>query len=202
MTRISAAVAGTVALVFLTGCAASRNPSVTQLRSTATPISPFERLWVAGFVSDSIRGVDVNGETVRLLRAELYKQGRVRVLSGEALRLEGEDVFADSAYWRRVGEEHGNPVIVTGSVTLRAAPPNVIQPVGRAAGYILQPGFFLESRIVLVDGTTGEVVFSRRMPRQVRYGAGRHGSPMFMYLLMMDELMPDLLRAVTGVPNS
>lgn len=203
MTRMLATMAAAVGILLLGGCASSNSLRIPDSTSSLRVLSPFARLWVAGFVTESVGGVDVNGEAVRLLRAELRKQRGFRVLNGDPLMFESEGVFVDSAYWRRMGEDYGEPLIVTGSVRLKRAPPNIIQRVGRAAAaYVMQPGYFLESRIVLIDGTTGAVVFSDRMPRQVRYGAGRHATPSIMYELMIGRLMPDLIRAVGGEHTS
>jgi hypothetical protein len=63
--------------------------------------------------------------------------------------------------------------------------------------YLVEPGLFLESQIVLISGATGAVVATYRLPRQTQYGLGRRGAPLFMYLRMIDALMPDPVATVS-----
>lgn len=182
-----------VVVVLVPGCA--RNLSRPSFAPNMP--QPFQRVWVAGFVSGDSQGVDVNTTTVRLLRGELRERG-FEVVEGDPLELKTDDVFEDTAYWRRYAEDYRASVIVTGSVELKNAPPRVTQRGGRGGVYFVEPGLFLESQVVLISGATGAVVATYRLPRQTRYGLGRRGAPLFMYLGMMDTLMPELVRVVTG----
>lgn len=181
----------------LAGCA-SPNVGARSPRPTTLVIAPQQRILVAGFVTNDGGPVDVNGETVRLLRSELRRQGVLGVIQADPVPLSDEGVFSDAPYWRRVGAEHGSPLIVTGVVGLRSASPNVAQRSGRGGVYVLEPGFFLDARVVTIDGATGRVLSSDVLPRQVRHGAGRRGSPLFLYSDMMESLMPAFLREILG----
>jgi hypothetical protein len=57
--------------------------------------SPFQRVFVAGFVAGGNEEVDGNLETVRLLRSQLRQKGALRVDEGEALPL--NDIAAQQA---------------------------------------------------------------------------------------------------------
>ena len=186
-----------VLVLIVVGCTTA-TARVPARRMTSLVISPSQRILVAGFVADTEGPLDVNTETVRLLRDELLRQGMLGVIRADPVTLTTEAAFSDRAYWRVIGEEHGAPLIVTGKVQLRRAPPNVSQRGGRGGVYDVQPGFFLETEIVLIDGATGQVLSSERMPRKAQYGSGRRASPSFMYYSMMESVMPDLLRAVLG----
>ena len=170
-------------------------------QATNILISPGQRILVAGFVAESEGTVDVNAETVRLLRAELRRQGALGVIQSEPLALTGDGVFRDTAYWHLVGEEYGHPLIVTGTVRLRRAPPQVSQRGGRAGVYSVRPGLLLEVEVLLIDGTSGRVLSSKRLPRQSQYGSIGRESPVSMYQVMIDSLMPELLRAVLAPPS-
>jgi hypothetical protein len=50
-------------------------------------VSPFQRVFVAGFVAGGDDEVDGNLETVRLLRSQLRQKGSLRVIEAEALEL-------------------------------------------------------------------------------------------------------------------
>jgi hypothetical protein len=187
-----------VAVVAVVGGCATPNVRLPAPRSTPPAISPLQRILVAGFVTGDGGPVDVNRETARRLRFELRRQAAAGVIESDPLRLSDEGVFADTLYWRRVGEEFGSPLIVTGSVRLRRAPPAVSQRSGRGGVHVVQPGYFLEARLVTIDGATGRVRSSEALPRQVRYDAGRRASLSFLYSEMMESLMPALLRAIIG----
>ena len=185
----------------MVGCATA-TARVPPRRVTSLVINPTQRILVAGFVTDAESPVDVNTETVRLLRDELRRQGILGVLQADPVTLTSEAALSDIEYWRLIGEEHGAPLIVSGVVTLRRAPPQVSQRGGRAGVYDIRPGFILEADIVLIDGATGHVLSSERMPRKAQHGSGRRASPLLMYLAMMDGLMPDLIRAVLAPHRS
>lgn len=177
-------------------CAKSYGVHGPRTAVASVVVSPAERIWVAGFVSGDNRQVDVNVETVRLLRTALRREGWLGVIDADPLVLKGDEAFSDDGYWRRLSDEHRAALIVTGSVMLTPAPPRVTHRGGPGMSYMVEPGLFLESRIILIDGLTGAVLVSQPLPRQVRYGTGRMASPLFLYLGMMDSLMPHLVRAV------
>jgi hypothetical protein len=62
-------------------------------------ISPFQRVFVAGFVAGGNEEVDGNLETVRLLRSQLRQKGSLRVDEGEALPL--NEIAAQQAGFER-----------------------------------------------------------------------------------------------------
>ena len=194
--RVIGAVVVSLIVVSAPVCAGERAAQASNVL-----ISPGQRILVAGFVTETDGSVDVNGETVRLLRSELRREGALGVLQGDPLTLSDEDVFRDAEYWRLVGEEYGHPLIVTGFVRLRRAPPAVSQRGGRAAVYETRPGFFLESELLLIDGTTGRVLTSKRLPRQVRYESVGRESVSWMFLAMLDRMLPDLLHAALTPPS-
>lgn len=184
-----------VVAILLPGCVGGKQ---IRPRAALGSLMPSQRIWVAGFVSEDTEGVDVNTETVRVLRAELRKLGSQGVIEGSPLMLNSEDVLADTGYWRRMGEDYRASLIITGTMYLRRAAPKVTQRGGRAMSYVVEPGLSLESRIVVIDGATGTTLNSRSLPRQVRYGSGRRGVPTFLYFSMMEEVMPALLQIVTA----
>lgn len=181
------------------GCATATN-RVPPRQTTSLVISPTQRILVAGFVTEAeaSTSLDFNAETVRLVRDELRRQGALGVIRADPVAVASEAALADREYWRILGEEHGAPLIVTGAVRLRRAPPNVSQRGGRGGVYQVQPGFLLEMQIVLIDGATGDVVASERMPRKAEYGSGRAGSPSVLFYSMMYGVMPNVVRAVLG----
>ena len=89
-----------------------------------------------------------------------------------------ERLFANTAYWKRIGEEYQNPLIVTGTVLFTPhsrsgfvqREQEVYDRFGRrrvvpgphlhgAQGFILRPKF------VFIDGRTGATMYSETLPR-------------------------------------
>ena len=118
-------------------------PVETPLQSKLD-VSAFRRVLIAGFVSDPGEAdVDLSPETVRLLQNQLRSHTKMQILEPdrpplqdaldklrarfgdgerlsksdrESFRLEAEKVLQDGEFWRRIGEEFQNPLIVTGTV--------------------------------------------------------------------------------------
>ena len=107
-------------------------------------VAAFQRVLVAGFIAGGTEDVDGNLETTRLLRSQLRTKSQLRVIDSDVLPLvdvasEGRDsggaahqrpppikeekdleayehVFANVDYWKKIGEEYQQPLIVTGTV--------------------------------------------------------------------------------------
>ena len=193
------------ALVSLVGaCAAGCGGNVVRVPRSVPAIVQKElahvsRVWVAGFLTGGRSEVDLNTETVRLVRGDLRRWSRAQVVDAEPLFLDNNDRIHDVEYWRRLGEEQGSPLIVTGSVKLLLAPAAMVQR-GRRTLY-LPTGRVLESTVVLIDGQSGEVVASRKLPSRMRYSDGVVTSSMSLFYQMMDESMADWLAAIAAAPE-
>ena len=92
-------------------------------------------------------------------------------------------LFANTAYWKRIGEEYQNPLIVTGSVLFvprtslgsRHARDRGYDGLGRrrvipTRVYMERKGFMLRPKFIFIDGRTGRddlvAVAPRRSPLQ------------------------------------
>ncbi len=191
--------AGVVCVPLVSGCgphvvsAPHGLPPAVQIRLSRVP-----RVWVAGFVTGSnFDHIDLNLETVRVLRQELRAVGSMPVVDAEPLTVAGERVFADDSYWRRLAEEHGLPLIVTGSVRMSLAPPLMVQR-GLRVFYVPTAGRVLDATVVLIDGRTGSVIAMTRLPRRMRYGVGRFSSGLSLYFDLMDQSRADWFKAIAG----
>jgi hypothetical protein len=141
----------------------------------------------------------VNAETVRLLRAQLRALSPGYVVEGAPVAIDSEQRLSDVSYWRRLGEERGAPLIVTGSVKVRFAPPAVVER-GPRTFYIPTAGRVLEATVVLIDGRTGMAISTKKLPTRMRYGIGRSSSGLSLFLQLMDRAMPDWLGAIASAP--
>jgi hypothetical protein len=177
------------------GCASHTVPQSQSLPARIQVELAFaSRIWVAGFVTDSRDDIDLNVEAVRLLRTDLRTWSRADIVDVEAVTVDGEARLRDTAYWRRLGQEYGSPLIVTGSIKLLLAPPAIVQR-GKRTFYLPSAGRVLEATAVLVDGSTGQFLSESELPSRMRYGVGRF-SGLSLFYQMMDQARSDWLTAI------
>ncbi|HEY3093704.1 MAG TPA: hypothetical protein VGJ52_11425 [Vicinamibacterales bacterium] len=162
-------------------------------------LATLPRVWVAGFATDRKPEFDLNTETVRLLRTQLRTWSSAQVVEAEPLPIDSERRLSDVVYWQRLGEEHRQPLIITGSVKLRIAPARLVQRGIRAA-YAYADGRVLDATVVVIDGRTGKVLSTDKLPSRMQYGVGRFSSALSLFLQMMDAGMGDWFGAISHVP--
>ena len=161
-------------------------------------MSRVDDVWVAGFISQPGRDkVDLNVETVRLIRQDLRRLSNARVVDAEPLNLADQAVFDDAAYWRRQAEDRRAGLVVTGIVRLLLAPAQVVQR-GRRTTYLGQSGRTLDATVVVIDGRSGAIVARQALPRRMRYASDGIASGLALYFEMMEQARPDWLRAISA----
>lgn len=190
-------------------------------RSPAQPprargfVDTFDRILIAGFVADhlSARGhdLDINEETARLLRMTLRSKGGLDVIESQPLELRrtpspGADtqdaIFADVPFWKRLGEEYREPLILTGVVIFKGAGSQYEErTMGRRTVRVWRPGFSLNLRLVFISGRTGERLDSLSLGPVIGRAADARTSALALYFGLMDRLTPSVLAAL-GRQNS
>ena len=172
-------------------------PADVQIR-----IARVDDVWVAGFVAGAGKDkVDVNIETVRLVRQNLRRVSSARVVETEPLTLASQDVFDDAAYWRRQAEDRQARLVVTGVVRLLLAPAQLVQR-GRRTAVLGQSGRTLDATVVVINGRSGAVVARRTLPQRTLYAKRDTSSGLGLYLEMMEQSRQDWLRAIVGSKDS
>ncbi|MBI4885898.1 MAG: hypothetical protein HY824_02290 [Acidobacteria bacterium] len=185
----------------LTGCATaavSRAPVTARLH--VGPALAAGRVLVAGFVADRRGPIDLNTETARLVRMGLRSRTSLRIIESEPLPLAGapgDAVFANAAFWKRVGEEYAEPLILTGTVAFTSVAPHYEE---RTAGprvlRLWRPGFSLAVRLVLISGQTGEMIDSASLRPLTAHATTGRERALSLYFQAMDRLMPFILDAL------
>ena len=117
-----------------------------------------------------------------------------------------ERLFANTAYWKRIGEEYQNPLIVTGTVlfTNRSTSGFVqrdqetFDSLGRrrvipTRMYMERKGFILRPKFVFIDGRTGATISSLSRREEVLYNAQNETPALSSYFELMDRIVPDFL---------
>ena len=122
-----------------------------------------------------------------------------------------ERVFANTAYWKRIGEEYQNPLIVTGTVlfTPQTRSGMVQRDVeqfdsfGRrhtmpVRTYMERKGFILRPKFVFIDGRTGATIYSESYREEILYNAQQQTPALSSYFELMDRLVPNFLTALSS----
>jgi hypothetical protein len=122
-----------------------------------------------------------------------------------------ERLFANVTYWKRIGEEYQNPLIVTGTVLFTAhsragivqREQEVYDQFGRRAvipvrTYMERKGFVLRPKFVFIDGRTGATMHSESYREEVLYNAQTSTPALSSYFELMDRLIPNFLGALSS----
>jgi len=122
-----------------------------------------------------------------------------------------ERLFANTAYWKRIGEEYQNPLIVTGTVLFtphsRAGfvqrDQEVYDNFGRrrvvpVRAYMERKGFILRPKFVFIDGRTGATMYSESYREEILYNAQQNTPALSSYFELMDRLVPNFLSALSS----
>jgi hypothetical protein len=121
-----------------------------------------------------------------------------------------QSIFADAAFWKKIGEEYQNPLIVTGTVlftphqTAGFVTRNVehYDSLGRrivtpVRTYMERKGFILEPRFIFIDGRTGTQLYSERMREEILYSAQTNTPALSSYFELMDKMLPSFLSTLS-----
>jgi len=120
-----------------------------------------------------------------------------------------ESIFANVSYWRQLGEEHQNPLIVTGSVYFTphqcagmiSREREIYDDFGRRRvvpmrAYRDRRGFILSPKFIFIDGNTGVTLYTERHREEVLYDMAHNSPALSSYFELMDRLIPSFLGAL------
>jgi hypothetical protein len=121
-----------------------------------------------------------------------------------------ERLFANTAYWKQIGEEYQNPLIVTGTVLFTSHSRSgfvsrdveQFDSLGRrrvvpVRTYMERTGFILRPKFIFIDGRTGATVYSESYREEVLYNASQTTPALSSYFELMDRLVPNFLSALS-----
>ena len=228
-----------LALVVTTGCASFVEVPVETPLQSKIDVGSFRRVLVAGFVTDlADSDVDLAPETVRLLQNQLRSTTKLQVLEPdrpplndalekvlerlgeggkytkqerEQYKLEADRILQDGTFWRKVGEEFQNPLIVTGRMGFETqnrsgfqAEERVVREPGtnrsrlvRGNRYLERKGFSLSAEFQFVDGRSGQTLHKEKFTEEVLYGEEQKVSALSSYFELMDRLLPNFLGVIS-----
>jgi hypothetical protein len=121
-----------------------------------------------------------------------------------------QGVFANTAFWKKLGEEYQNPLIVTGTVLFTPTQTSgfvmsereVYDQFGRRRvvpirTYMERKGFILRPKFIFIDGRTGATLYSETFNEQILYNAQQNTPALSSYFELMDKLVPSFLNALS-----
>ena len=204
-TGAAATVAVCVAAAACSLIAGSRSSLSDPARARAF-VSTFDRVLIAGFLAENVpdrgRELNLNEETARLLRMRLRSGASMNVYDSPPVHLPpaaahvDESVFNDVAFWKRLGEEYRQPLILTGTVAFeRAGSQSVERQIGPRSVTVWRPRFRLGLRLVFISGRTGEVLDSLPLGPVTMQAPDDRTSALALYFQLMDRLTPTVLAA-------
>jgi hypothetical protein len=120
-------------------------------------------------------------------------------------------VFANVAYWKRIGEEFQQPLIVTGAVLFSPQARSgfvqreqeVYDSFGRrqvvpVRTYMERKGFVLRPTFIFIDGRTGETLHTETFREEILYNANQTTPALSSYFELMDRLLPAFLNTLSA----
>ncbi|MFQ5789678.1 MAG: hypothetical protein ACE5JI_04295 [Acidobacteriota bacterium] len=230
----------------LVSCASFYEVPIDVPVSAKLDISKFNRVLVATFATQTAEDLDLDVETVRLLRNQLRTRSSLAVVEAEIpplgdfseetlketgkleefealeerAKAEGEEeisrqewvdmeqdkLLSDEEYWRKLGEEYQEPLIVTGKLRFTsearsgfvrgdryvrdaAGRPRLV----RSTRFQDRTGFVLAAEFYFIDGATGKTIHRERFTEEVIYSRDEQASPLSSYFELMDRLLPNFL---------
>jgi hypothetical protein len=225
-------------LALVAGCGGVIEVPVETPLQSKLDVSRFRRILIAGFVTDlEPTDVDLSAETSRLLQNQLRSNTRLQVLEPdrpplqdalervldklgeqgrynkeekEQFKLEADKLLQDAEFWRKMGEEYQQPLVVTGKLGFESQNRSGFQPeervVRRSDGrpsyvrgnrYMERKGYSLSADFYFIDTKTGETVHKERFTEEVLYSEDQRVSALSSYFELMDRLLPNFLGVIT-----
>ncbi|MGB2717416.1 MAG: hypothetical protein WBC51_24750 [Vicinamibacterales bacterium] len=121
-----------------------------------------------------------------------------------------QGIFADVAFWKKIGEEYQNPLIVTGTVLFTPYQSNAFvtrnvesyDSLGRRIvipqrTYMERRGFILSPNFIFIDGRTGAQLHSEKMREEILYTAQQNVPALSSYFELMDRMIPAFLSTLS-----
>jgi len=121
-----------------------------------------------------------------------------------------EPLFANAAYWKKIGEEFQQPLIVTGTVIFRPHQASgivtqereVYDNFGRRTVvpmrvYMERKGYILRPKLVFIDGRTGAVLYQESYREERLYPTQQNVPALSSFFEQMDAVLPSFLNTLS-----
>ncbi|HEY7817332.1 MAG TPA: hypothetical protein VIG29_03865 [Vicinamibacteria bacterium] len=228
------------------GCSSYYEVPIEVPISAKLEVDKYGRILVAGFVTQTNENLDLDAETVRLLRNQLRTRSSLQVLDAdveplgdfsertlqetgmldkfkeaeEKAKSEGEEqisrqewidleqdkILEDEDYWKQIGEEYQNPLIVTGKLGFTSESRSGLvrndrytrdafnrPQLVRSNTFQERTGFVLNAEFYFIESESGRTIHRERFTEEVIYGRDEQTSALSSYFELMDRLLPNFL---------
>jgi hypothetical protein len=178
-----------------------------QHKDNGDTLQPVQQLASSG---SSASGASAGPQPVPEIKQADAKNGEPKIKNEKDLQ-KYDKIFADAAYWKKLGEEYQNPLIVTGTVlfTPHQASGFVMQnrevydSFGRRTvipvrTYMERKGFILSPKFIFIDGRTGAILYSEGFREEILYNAQQNTPALSSYFELMDRLVPSFLSTLSA----
>ena len=139
------------------------------------------------------------------------EQDKGPVINDEKDLEQYQHIFANVAYWKRIGEEYQQPLIVTGAVIFSPQQRSGFvqreqetydefgrRRVSPIRTYQERTGFILRPTFVFIDGRTGETLHTETFREEILYNASQQTPALSSYFELMDRLLPAFLNTLSA----
>jgi len=232
------ALSAVLAVLAAGGCSSMIEVPVDTPLQSKLDVSGFRRILIAGFVTDLQESdVDLSAETSRLLQNQLRSNTQLQVIEPdrpplqtaletalekigeggsfskdekEKYRLEADRLLQDPEFWRKMGEEYQQPLIVAGKLNFESQNRSGFQPEERAvrsasgspslvrsSRFMERKGYVLTADFYFIDSKSGELLHKEKFSEEVLYAEDQRISPLSSYFELMDRLLPNFLGVLT-----
>jgi hypothetical protein len=121
-----------------------------------------------------------------------------------------EQIFANVEYWKKLGEEFQQPLIVTGTVLFTAQSKQGVvaqtregyDQFGRRMSYVQRvymerKGYVLRPKFIFIDGRTGTRLYSETFREERLYPSAQNVPALSSYFELMDDVIPRFLNVLS-----
>lgn len=119
-------------------------------------------------------------------------------------------IFNDTEFWKKIGEEYQNPLIVTGTVMFsevsRSGVVSRPQVVTNQQGleeyrttreFSDMKGYALSPKFIFIDGRTGAQLFTETYHEEALYPTSQNTPALSSYFELMDKVLPSFLNTLS-----
>lgn len=128
----------------------------------------------------------------------------------EWIDLEQDKLLEDEQYWRQLGEEFEEPLIVSGRLRFAAEERSGFSrrdryvrdafnrpQLVRSTQFQERSAYTLTAEFYFIDGASGRTIHRERFTEEVIFGRDEESSALSSYFELMDRILPNFLSIVT-----
>lgn len=140
------------------------------------------------------------------LEEQAKASGEEEISRQEWIDMEQDKLLNDEEYWRKLGEEYQEPLIVSGKLRfVSESRSGFVQAdqyrrdafgrpqLQRRNRFQERTGYVLAAELYFIDSSTGETIHRERFTEEVIYGRDEQASGLSSYFELMDRMLPNFL---------